>query len=95
MTANACRSCRAPVWFAINDRTGNKMILDDQTYPDGNVVIVGSNGTDAVVHVLTKKEVDASAPALPGLAPVDVPLDDKPRYKDHHVTCPDRDKWRR
>lgn len=94
MTASPhrCSRCRQAVWFATNDATGNKMIIDDQTYPDGNIISVGGNAAGAVVHVLTKRELEAAAPALPGLetSPVFIQgldLAEHPRYKDHHATC--------
>lgn len=42
-------------------------------------IVPRSNGT---VHVLTKAEKERLPPGVT-------------RYTDHHVTCPDREKWKR
>lgn len=85
-----CGRCRAKVWWAIHERTGNRMILDDLQVADGNVVVVGRAGDGTpVVRVLTRAELDAATPMLPGLepvAPVEA-LEDRPRYQAHQVTC--------
>lgn len=86
----ACGRCRSRVWWAVNERTGNRMILDDQQVADGNVVVCGQAGDGTpVVRVLTRAELDESTPMLPGLEPVApaAALEDRPRYQAHQVTC--------
>lgn len=94
-----CSRCRQRVWYAENDKTGATMILDDATYADGNVISIPPriSGRDAaIVHVLTKAELDVTRPMLPGLEPPAIQLygrnlsellEDVPRYKVHQATC--------
>lgn len=87
-----CHACKAPVWFAQNSKTGRQMILDRETSDEGTVIKLD----DGRVRVLTKAELDATRPQLPGLADVDVDeLADRPRWRDHHATCTDPARFRR
>lgn len=77
-----CRSCGAPVTWAIVGHGGKYMPLDTEPTPDGIVKKVGEldNGLPVV-------EVD-DGPSL---------LDDgtERRFTTHFATCPDADGWRK
>lgn len=75
----ACRSCRAPVTWAITD-LGNRIPLDLTPVADGNIVVIGHQAGTTVVRVVT---IDEPAPA------------GAPRYVSHFATCPNADAHRR
>lgn len=93
MKATTCKSCRAPVFFAINETSGKREPIDLEAREDGNIEVVGktrrvldddSVDETPVVRHLKKGEVDT----LPGF---DIP----DRYVSHFATCPDADRHRR
>lgn len=81
--ALTCRTCKAPVFFAKNEKTGRNMILDEQPTREGNVIVVqGSHSEGDTARVYGNAA--AAAIAYP----------DAPRFIDHHATCPDAEEWR-
>lgn len=81
----ACRSCGAPIFWAVNDK-GKREPIDADPREDGNIAIVGKEegGGDPVVRHLKKGEGDT----LPGLA---LPR----RFVSHFATCPNASQHRR
>ncbi len=78
--ATRCRSCEAPVFWAVTDG-GKRMPVDLQPEDDGNLVIVGMGPDDAARVTV----VEPSAPML----------GDPPRYRSHFATCPNADHHRK
>jgi hypothetical protein len=79
-----CRSCGARVTWA-KSVTGKWMILDEDPTPAGNVSL-SSRGTQyGRLEATVYRNAEAAELAHPGA----------PRYLDHHVTCPDAEKWRK
>ena len=78
-----CRSCDAPIWWAITIN-GKTMPVDVDPTPDGNVVRTGRTGTSRQGTELPEVEVRAAEPQL-----FDVPEHTEPRFRSHFVTCPD------
>jgi hypothetical protein len=82
-----CRSCHAPVQWAVANATGKRMILNPPS-EDGNI-IVGRNGGRDTAYVF--RNADAAADYL-----ADHPDPAATRHLDHHVTCPDaKTRWKR
>lgn len=77
----SCSSCRAPVFYAVNEKTGNAAPIDAGQDPDG--IIVLKPGTDPLEYrVLTK--VERTDPAFA----------DVPRFTSHFATCRHADRHR-
>lgn len=76
-----CRSCDAPIRWAIAMPKGKRMPIDPIAVSDGNVWVDHYEGGTPVVKV-----------ALTG---GDVPLSIPLRYVSHFVTCPDSGSWRK
>lgn len=83
---SACRSCRAPVLWAVTVQ-GNRMPLDAVPTSDGNVTLTGR-------HVATDR---GAAPECRVESPGALPLfdDGVDRFMPHHATCPHGEDWRR
>jgi hypothetical protein len=81
MPNTRCRSCQAPVRWAITASNGKRMPLDPAPVTDGNVWIDHIEAGTPVVNV--------------GLSHDDVPRNIPLTYVSHFVTCPDRDSWRK
>lgn len=78
---NTCRSCGARIRWATT-ANGNRMPIDDEPVPDGNIVLSDPTpGAYAPVALL----VDPDAPML----------DDPPRFVAHFATCPNADQHRK
>lgn len=78
-----CRACDAPMIWTVNQKTGNRMPIDAEAVPDGNVEVVDWDQETPVSKVLTKRELGAHS--LYGM-PV--------RYTSHHATCPKAEAFR-
>lgn len=81
--SDTCRSCRAPIRWAVTT-AGRRMPLDLEPVPDGNVVIEGEKDGVPVVRVLHRDE-------QPALFEADQPE----RFTSHFASCPDADRHRR
>lgn len=80
-----CRSCKAPIVWAVTSKTGARIPLDPDRHPNCNVVVIGSaNGVVPLVLVLTNEEL-ARAQSY-GVTAL---------FRSHFASCPDADKWRR
>jgi hypothetical protein len=75
-----CRSCNAPITWAIVEGSQAAMPLDAQTHPKGNVYLTHNRDGTPVARVLTDEE----RAEYPG----DLHL-------SHFATCPHADDWRR
>jgi hypothetical protein len=77
-----CRSCKAPIVWAITAAKGARMPLDPDPVDDGNVWVVRwkPDGTPIVAVAL-------HADAVPILA--------RERFVSHFTTCPDSKEWRK
>lgn len=80
---NECRSCGAPIRWAITEK-GRRMPLDPDPHPDGNVMVEHAAGADhsgVVVFAgrLLHEERDLGTPL----------------YRSHFASCPDARKHRR
>lgn len=75
-----CRSCGAPIRWAVSDGSGKKVPLDPEPVVDGNIVVVDRPGHTLVVRFLKK----------------DRPLTrDGLRYVSHFATCPNSARHRK
>ena len=79
-----CRSCRAPIVWAVTER-GKDMPIDQAPVEGGNVYFVGSPGS-RVVRVLSDPQptLEEQTDSADGL-----------RYVTHFATCPQADRWRK
>lgn len=82
MSSSVCRSCGAPIMWALTDQA--RMPLDAEPDPAGLLEIIGRerDGTPLVRFVRSHPDV-ASDPS------------DPPRYRSHFATCPHAAGWRR
>lgn len=81
MPSAKCRSCRAPIRWAITDANNKPMPIDPEPVADGNLwVVEWERGTPRMGVALSGDGVPAHVPF---------------RYVSHFVTCPDRDEWRK
>jgi len=84
---SACRSCGAPVLWALNGATKRGEPLDAEPRDDGNIEIVAHTEIDGrrvpVAHHLTKDERDQHS------------LIARHRYVSHFATCPNANDWRK
>jgi hypothetical protein len=79
-----CRSCEAPIVWAVTSKTGAVIPLDPQTFDNGNVVRIGTATRGApLVLVLTTEEL-ALAQNHGEVA----------LYRSHFASCPDAGQWR-
>ena len=76
---STCRSCHAPIVWAVNDLTGKAMPLDAEPVDGGNVILHALGSTCTVLNAGQGTLLD----------------DDEPRYVPHFATCPDADTWRK
>lgn len=79
----ACRSCGAPIVWAIAAGSSRRIPLDADPTDDGNLIVVrhrwdGPDRTIPIVHVVDE---DAGTDGL--------------RFRSHFATCPDAKSWRR
>lgn len=83
---SACSVCKAPIEWVIVAKSGRSMPLDPVSVDDGNVVMTGSEMADRFGKMVPSVEV------LPQQA---LSMDDRPRFKSHHATCPNADEFRK
>lgn len=85
----ACRSCRAPLLWAVTAAKGKAIPLDPDPHPDGNVElgrrVETADGRSApLAHVVDRRqEALFEEPSTPA------------RYLSHFATCPDADRYRK
>ena len=77
----ACRSCQAPIIWAVSTATRKPMPVDEAVTPDGNVEICVRLGNQVI----------ATVHPVGGL----FPATDQPLRKSHFATCPQADEWRK
>lgn len=76
-----CRSCFAPIIWAVNDHTGSRMPVDSEPVEGGNVILTwGRPGEAPTATVLGRDAASVSA---------------QPLYKSHYATCPHANQWRK
>jgi len=77
MKTARCRSCGAPIIWAINNRTGRKAPIDAEPAADGPIYLTsdGDTGGDP-------------AYAIVAVADRDLALHPGPFYTNHFMTCP-------
>lgn len=76
-----CRSCDAPIWWTLSEKTRKRMPLDAEPQPHGNVIIETRAGVPLAVTLRKsdpRREVDTI-----------------PKYVSHHATCPHGHAWKR
>ena len=81
-----CRSCQAPVVWAITAKTGSKIPLDPHTSPSGTIAVIGTSHVTGqpLAHVFTQADLAlARAHGTPAL------------FTSHFATCPQADAWRK
>lgn len=89
-----CRSCHAPIWWAVSESSGKRIPLDPEPAGDGNIVETGRTHTSGVPMVrYLKKSAAVTWPTL-ALA-VGGQQPDQERYVSHFATCPDADQHRK
>jgi hypothetical protein len=75
-----CRSCKAPVYWAVTT-AGNRMPVDVDQVPGGNIelepMLFGTELRSQTVAHIVKPEPEVL------------------RYRSHFVSCPDRREWKR
>lgn len=82
MQADArCRSCRAPIRWAITIDKRKRMPLDPMPVADGNIWIIEWEGRTPIIGVGLSR----------GAIPPSVPF----AYQSHFVSCPNADDWRK
>jgi hypothetical protein len=89
-----CRSCGAPIRWAVSQASGKRIPLDVEPVDDGNIVETGRTHTSGAPMVRYLKKSDR--PIFPSLALVvggEQPVD--ARYVTHFATCPNADQHRR
>ena len=81
---NRCRSCHAPVLWAVSARTLKAIPLDWDPHPEGNVRLdwVGDRGTPQAT-TLTDSELEEARRVGETLR------------RSHWVSCPDAERFRR
>ena len=81
---SACRSCKAPVEWAVTSKTGTSIPLDPGVFVDGNIVEIGTAIRGApLVHVFVVDDlVHARQHGEPALR------------RSHFVSCPNAAIWR-
>lgn len=80
--ATTCRSCDAPVMFAVNIDTGKRMILNAAIDQDRGNVLVDPRGATVRCRIVDRAEAARQRDAGAAL------------YLSHHATCPDAATWR-
>jgi hypothetical protein len=75
-----CKSCGAPIVWAVSVNTGKALPLDPEAGTEGNVRLEWTRDGTPYVTVLTDKQRAGHRGAL---------------YRSHWATCPDSQSWRR
>jgi hypothetical protein len=76
MRIQQCRSCRAPIVWAVNERTKKRAPIDAEPVEDGPVYFTHNpgDGGDPEYRVLTKEQRSAGVPGF--------------LHTNHFQTCP-------
>jgi hypothetical protein len=73
-----CRSCRAPVMWLDNAKTGKRAPIDRDPVPTGNIVVLGG-GQYQTLGTAERVEAAAEGVAL---------------HLNHFITCPQSAAWK-
>lgn len=84
LTIFRCRSCNAPVRWAITER-GRRMPLDVEPSDEGNILLQDREGREPLAVVLTKGQIAA----------FDGSLQRHRLHRSHFATCPHGKHWRK
>lgn len=82
----ACRSCGAPIEWAVTAAFGRRMPLDVGDHEDGRVVVVGRDEAHGAPIVLTLSVDDLERVRELGRVAL---------RRAHFQTCPQANEWRR
>lgn len=86
-----CRSCHAPVRWAVHETTGRRMPLDCEPVPDGKVVVVewhDTNPDTGARYTYPLPIVGVGKKAITRAA-------SEYRYTSHFATCPNAARHRK
>lgn len=73
-----CRSCGAPVWWAVTD-AAKRIPVDPVAAGDGNIIVLFDPAERGMLRVRVLRKDEST---------------DQPRYRTHFTTCPNADTWR-
>ena len=87
---NTCRSCGAPIIWAISESSGRRMPIDAQPVEGGTILLQHIlAGEPSMAHITKPEErVALAAQAATRGEPLRL-------FVSHHATCPQADDWRR
>lgn len=88
-TTGTCRSCQAPIRWAVSESSGKRIPLDLMPVDDGNIVETGRTHPSGAPMVRYLKRAQS---AITTSLLDDVPAPD--RYVTHFATCPNADQHR-
>lgn len=81
---NTCRSCGAPIEWAITDN-GRKMPIDLGLHDDGRVVVVGRRAGSQLIVALTGDQLERLRADERNVVEL---------RRSHFQTCPQANEWR-
>lgn len=84
-TTERCRTCGAPIIWAVSEATGKLHPLDAEPPENGNLQITGLSHPEPGRRAL---------PLVRVLGPIETELAGEPLYLSHFATCPQADKHR-
>lgn len=82
MSGSRCRSCGAPIVWAVTEAHRRRMPVDAEPVDGGNVLLSTDDPPLAQVHA-------------PGQASLFADAANRPTYTSHFATCPQADQHRR
>lgn len=90
-----CRSCNAPIRWAVSEASGKRIPLDPEPSEDGNIVETGRTHPTGVAMVRYLKK--SQQPAMANLLALATggPELPAPRYVTHFATCPNAEQHRK
>jgi hypothetical protein len=93
----ACDGCRAPILWAVNDRTGNRHPVNATPDPAGNIALTADGNTYHVFSTEVLRMLDGEAPLITSREATAELAEwgNLPRYTSHFATCPASDVYRR
>jgi hypothetical protein len=80
-----CKSCGAPIRWALHERTERRMPLDALANPDGNISVVAWGGKQG--NGLSLPIIGVNVPPDKAMTPM--------HYTSHFATCPNADDHRK